>query len=186
MGSTAPRKTNKKPTIRLVVELWRRPAVKRSKTPPDAKHKKKPAEKRSKTPPGEKLKKKLGAKRSKTPPGEKLKKKLAEKRSKTPPDAKLKKKLAENRSKTPPDEKHKKKLAEKHSKTLPGEKHKKNPSEEDQVKKTVDTGRPNSNHNPLPSSQEIHNTLSRVHRSATRAMEPFNALPVVLSGTQPV
>ena len=135
MGSTAPRKTNKKPTIRLVVELWRRPAVKRSKTPPDEKLKKKPAAKRSKT---------------------------------------------------PPDEKHKKKLAEKHSKTLPGEKHKKNPSEEDQFKKTVDTGRPNSNHNPLPSSQEIHNTLSRVHRSATRAMEPFNALPVMLSGTQPV
>ena len=152
MGSTAPRKTNKKPTIRLVVELWRRPAVKRSKTPP----------------------------------GEKLKKKPAEKRSKTPPDEKHKKKLAEKHSKTLPGEKHKKKLAAKHSKTLPGEKHKKNPSEEDQFKKTMDTGRPNSNHNPLPSSQEIHNTLSRVHRSATRAMEPFNALPVVLSGTQPV
>ena len=135
MGSTTPRKTNKKQAMRLVEKLWRLLAAKRSRKPPDAKHKKKPAEKRSKT---------------------------------------------------PPDAKHKKKPAEKRSKTLPGEKHKENPSEEDQFKKTVDTGRPNSNHNPLPSSQEIHNTLSRVHRSATRAMEPFNALPVVLSGTQPV
>ena len=169
MGSTAPRKTNKKPTIRLVVELWRRPAVKRSKTPPGEKLKKKPAEKRSKTPPDEKHKKKLAAKHSKTLLGEKHKKKLAEKHSKTPPDAKRKKKLAEKHSKTPPDAKRKK-----------------NPSDENRFKKPVDTGRPNSIHNPLPSSQEIHNTLSRVHRSATRAMEPFNALPVVLSGTQPV
>ena len=94
-----------------------------------------------------------------------------------PPDAKLKKKLAAKHNKTPRDEKFRKKIAEKR---------KKNPSDENRFKKPVDIARTNSNHNPFRSSQETNNPQGKVHRSATKAMEPFNVLPMVLSGTQPV
>ena len=40
MESSIPRKTNKKPTMHPVAELWRLHAAKLSKTPPDAKRKK--------------------------------------------------------------------------------------------------------------------------------------------------
>ena len=55
MGSTTPRKTNKKQAMRLVEKLWRLLAAKRSRKPPDAKHKKKIVVKHSKTLPDEKL-----------------------------------------------------------------------------------------------------------------------------------
>ena len=71
----------------LVEELWRLHAAKRSKTPPDEKHKKKLAEKHSKTPPDEKHKKKLAAKHSKTPLDVKHKQKQSvENRFKKPVD----------------------------------------------------------------------------------------------------
>ena len=186
MGSTTPRKTNKKPAMRLVEKLWRMLAAKRSRTLPDEERKKKLAVRHNKTPPDAKLKKKLAAKHSKTPPDAKLKKKLAAKHSKTPPDAKLKKKLAAKHNKTPRDEKFRMKIAEKRNKMRRYAKRKKNPSDENRFKKPVDIARTNSNHNPFRSSPETNNPLSKVHRSATKAMEPFNVPSMVLSGTQPV
>ncbi|MGB0323979.1 MAG: hypothetical protein ACPGGL_00425 [Phycisphaerales bacterium] len=172
--------------MRLVEKLWRLLAAKRSRKPPDAKHKKKLFVKHSKTLPDEERKKKLAVRHNKTPPDAKLKKKLAAKHNKTPPDAKLKKKLAAKHNKTPRDEKFRKKIAEKRNKMRRYAKRKKNPSYENRFKKPVDVGRPNSNHNPFRSSPETNNPLGKVHRSATKAMAPFNVPPMVLSGTQPV
>ena len=62
MGTTTPRKTNKKPMMRPVEELKKKHAEKRSKKPPDAKPKKKHAAKRSKKPPDANPKKKLSEK----------------------------------------------------------------------------------------------------------------------------